>query len=152
MGSLHVSPGWSITLSAVILTFGTTVHLSDQRRIHRCLQRCWISRGVGNPRDVHHVLHVPDPPAASQRTDAAPSLGSAGILINVGAACFLLVDWIVVFFPIDKNMTATTTNWNVVMYRGTVAFAVTYCFVVGRKQYRAPVDLVKRHPQDGLAR
>ncbi|CAL3969715.1 unnamed protein product [Diplocarpon coronariae] len=111
----------------------------------------WDSKGlsflVGLLAPIHALIGVD-----SARTDAAPSLGSAGILINVGAACFLLVDWIVVFFLIDKNMTAATTNWNVVMYRGTVAFAVTYCFVVGRKQYRAPVDLVKRHPQDGLAR
>lgn len=67
------------------------------------------------------------------------------MIVNVGAVCFLLVVWVFVFFPIDKNVTAETMNWNVVMFCGTMIFAVVYYFVVGRKQYTPPVDLVKRH-------
>lgn len=41
-------------------------------------------------------------------------------------------------------VTAATMNWNVVIFVGTMAFAVVYYFVRGSGRYTAPVELVKR--------
>ena len=71
-------------------------------------------------------------------------LGSAGIFINIGAVCFLLIVLFFVFFPVESKVTAETMNWNVIMFCGTMIFAVVYYLVVGKKRYTAPVDLVKR--------
>jgi len=71
-------------------------------------------------------------------------LGRWGIFINIGAVLFLMVVWIFIFFPVALPVTPQTMNWNVVMFVGTMAFAVVYYLAVGRKTYRSPVDLVKR--------
>jgi choline transport protein len=73
------------------------------------------------------------------------SLGAAGIFINIGAVMFLLVVWVFVFFPVQTPVTPQTMNWNVVMFCGTMIFAVVYYFAWGRKYYTSPVDLVKRN-------
>jgi choline transport protein len=72
------------------------------------------------------------------------SLGRLGIFVNVGATLFLAVVWVFIFFPVSIPVTLETMNWNVVMFGGTMIFAVVYYIIVGRKTYRAPVDLVKR--------
>jgi choline transport protein len=72
------------------------------------------------------------------------SLGRFGIYINFGALLFLLVVWVFVFFPVAIPVTPSTMNWNVVMFGGTMIFAVVYYLVVGKSTYTPPVELVKR--------
>jgi len=73
------------------------------------------------------------------------SLGAAGIFINAGAVLFLLVVWVFIFFPLETPVTPETMNWNVVMFGGTMLFAMVYYFAWGRRVYTSPVDLVKRN-------
>lgn len=73
------------------------------------------------------------------------SLGKLGIFINVGAVLFLLVVWVFIFFPVAIPVTPSTMNWNVVMFGGTMIFAVVYYFTIGWKKYTSPADLVKRN-------
>jgi choline transport protein len=72
------------------------------------------------------------------------TLGRFGIFVNIGAVLFLLVVWVFVFFPVSIPVTPSTMNWNVVMFGGTMIFAIVYYLVVGRKTYTSPVELVKR--------
>ena len=58
---------------------------------------------------------------------------------------FLLIVWVFIFFPVAIPVTPTTMNWNVVMFGGTMIFAVVYYLFFGKKTYTAPVDLVKRN-------
>jgi choline transport protein len=73
------------------------------------------------------------------------TLGRYGIFINIGAVLFLLVVWVFVFFPTQTPVTPSTMNWNVVMFGGTMIFAIVYYAIVGRKTYTPPVELVKRN-------
>ena len=73
------------------------------------------------------------------------SMGRAGIFVNIGAVLFLLVVWIFVFFPINADVTPETMNWSSLMFFATMLFAVVYYVAVGKKQYKSPVELVKRH-------
>jgi len=57
---------------------------------------------------------------------------------------FLLVVWVFVFFPVATPVTPTTMNWNVVMFVGTMIFAVVYYLSVGKSTYTSPVEFVKR--------
>jgi choline transport protein len=72
------------------------------------------------------------------------TLGRFGIFVNIGAVLFLLVVWVFVFFPVSIPVTPSTMNWNVVMFGGTMIFAIVYYLAVGRKTYTSPVELVKR--------
>lgn len=73
------------------------------------------------------------------------TLGRCGIFVNIGAVLFLLVVWVFIFFPLQTPVTPSTMNWNVVMFGGTMIFAVIYYLCVGRNTYTAPVELVKRN-------
>jgi len=57
---------------------------------------------------------------------------------------FLLVVWVFVFFPVAIPVTPPTMNWNVVMFGGTMIFAVFYYLFVGKSAYTAPVEFVRR--------
>jgi choline transport protein len=73
------------------------------------------------------------------------TLGRYGIFVNIGAVLFLLVVWVFVFFPLQTPVTPSTMNWNIVMFGGTMIFACVYYVVVGKNNYTAPVELVKRN-------
>ncbi len=73
------------------------------------------------------------------------SMGKAGIFVNIGAVMFLLVVWVFVFFPINVDVTPETMNWSSLMFFATMLFAVVYYVAVGKRQYKSPVELVKRH-------
>jgi choline transport protein len=72
------------------------------------------------------------------------TLGRYGIFVNIGAVIFLLVVWVFIFFPLQTPVTPSTMNWNIVMFGGTMIFAMVYYIFVGRKTYTPPVELVKR--------
>lgn len=74
------------------------------------------------------------------------SLGRFGIFVNIGAVMFLSVVWVFAFFPIETPVDVKSMNWNVVMFGGTIIFAMLYYVFAGRFTYTAPVDLVKRSP------
>jgi len=143
----YVKPGWNIPLNAVILTFvitsllaliniGSTaafnaigsLAVSALLATYMISFTCLIIRRLGNE---------PLPPRRW-------SLGPAGIFINLGAVVYLLIVWVFIFFPTQTPVTPTTMNWNVVMFGGTMIFAVVYYIAVGRKTYTAPVEMVKR--------
>jgi choline transport protein len=72
------------------------------------------------------------------------TLGRYGIFVNIGAVIFLLVVWVFIFFPLQTPVTPSTMNWNIVMFGGTMIFAMVYYIFIGRKTYTPPVELVKR--------
>lgn len=143
----HVKPGWNIPLNAVLLTFAITTLLSliniGSTVAFNAIGSLAVSAILGTYMIsfvcliLRRLRKEPMPPCRW-------SLGRAGIFINIGAVCFLLVVWVFVFFPIEKEVTAETMNWNVVMFCGTIIFAVVYYLVIGNKSYTAPVELVKR--------
>lgn len=143
----HVKPGWNIPLNAVLLTFLITTLLSliniGSTVAFNAIGSLAVSAILGTYIISFVCLIIrrfSSEPLPSRRW----SLGKAGLFVNIGAVCFLLVVWVFVFFPIQKAVTPSTMNWNVVIFCGTMIFAVVYYFVVGKKQYTAPVDLVKR--------
>jgi amino acid transporter len=72
------------------------------------------------------------------------SLGRWGMVINIGALCFLAPLFVFVFFPLATPVKATTMNWSIVMYGGIIGLATLYYLVWGRKLYIPPVVLVRR--------
>ncbi|RKU42407.1 hypothetical protein DL546_005020 [Coniochaeta pulveracea] len=142
----HVKPGWNIPLNAIILTFVITTLLSliniGSTVAFNAIGSLALNALLGTyiisfTCLVLRRLRGPLPPRRW-------SLGAAGIFVNIGAICFLLVVWVFIFFPVETPVVPSTMNWNVVMFCGTMIFAVVYYFVFGRKYYTSPADLVKR--------
>lgn len=143
---LQVKPGWNIPLNAVILTFVITTLLS-LINIGSSVAFNAIGSLAVSALLATYIISFVCLILRRLRGDLPPSrwtLGHAGLPINIGAVAFLLVVWVFIFFPVATPVTPSTMNWNVVMFCGTMLFAVVYYFFRGRYSYTSPVDLVKR--------
>ncbi len=143
----QVKPGWNIPLNAVMLTFIITTLLSliniGSTVAFNAIGSLAVSALLGT-----YIISFSCLIARRLRSPLPArrwSMGKAGIFVNTGAVLFLLVVWVFVFFPISVEVTPDTMNWSSVMFCGTMLFSVMYYVFHGRKQYKSPVELVKRH-------
>lgn len=144
----YVKPGWNIPLNAVLLTFTITTLLSliniGSTVAFNAIGSLAVSAILGTYIISFTVLilrRLRKEPLPARRW----TLGRYGIFVNIGAVIFLLVVWVFIFFPLQTPVTPATMNWNIVMFGGTMIFAMVYYIFVGRKTYTPPVELVKRH-------
>lgn len=72
------------------------------------------------------------------------SLGPFGLVANIASLVFLLPLFVFAFFPLTSEFDSKSMNWGIVMYVGVIGFASGYYVVKGRKQFVAPVALVRR--------
>jgi choline transport protein len=72
------------------------------------------------------------------------SLGPYGLAINVVSVLFLLLAFIMCFFPPGPNPALESMNWSVLIYGCVMAFSLVYYYVKGRKIYVGPVQYVQR--------
>lgn len=71
------------------------------------------------------------------------SLGWWGGPINDIAIGFLIISLIFSFFPIYPMPTLADMNWAILIFGAVAILAFTHYAIYGRKQYIAPVELVK---------
>ena len=72
------------------------------------------------------------------------SMGRYASTVNTIAILYLVLVFVLCFFPEARQVHAATFNWNVVIYVTVVAFAVVFYLVNGRHTYAGPVVLIKR--------
>ncbi|KAK5651159.1 hypothetical protein OQA88_13206 [Cercophora sp. LCS_1] len=75
------------------------------------------------------------------------NLGRAGLPINVFSVLFLLLTFIMTFFPPVPNPTLEMMNWNILVYGTVVVFSVVYYIFRARFRYVGPVEITP--PRDG---
>lgn len=71
------------------------------------------------------------------------SLGRWGLLVNLLALMFLVLAFVMIFFPPMRSPNAQSMNWSVVIYAGVLLLSVCYYYGVARTKYIAPIELVK---------
>ncbi|OAA56905.1 Amino acid/polyamine transporter I [Cordyceps fumosorosea ARSEF 2679] len=93
-----------------------------------------------------HVKGAPAIPAAPF------SLGAWGLPVNAVAVSFLLLVFVVAFFPASPlpNLNAASMNWSSVILTVVVVWAMAYYFIWSRHVYEGPVKFVKRAAEDEL--
>jgi choline transport protein len=72
------------------------------------------------------------------------SLGKWGAPINDFSILYLVLVFIMSFFPEATPVTSETMNYNILIYGFTVCFAIGYFFLYGRRVYVGPVTLVRK--------
>jgi choline transport protein len=72
------------------------------------------------------------------------SLGVWGLPINLGAMAFILVAWVMAYFPGAANPTTQTMNWACMVYGIVLGVAALYYYFTGRHHYVGPVAYVKK--------
>jgi amino acid transporter len=144
---MQVKPGWNIPLNAVLITFTITCLLS-LINIGSTVAFNAIGSLAVSALLATYIISFTCLILKRVRGEPLPprrwNLGQFGIFVNIGAVIFLLIVWVFIFFPVSTPVTPTTMNWNVVMFCGTMIFAVIYYVIFGRKTYTSPVELVKR--------
>ncbi|KAK3323115.1 GABA permease [Cercophora scortea] len=72
------------------------------------------------------------------------SLGRAGLAINMFSTLFLILIFIMSFFPPSPQPAAETMNWSILVYGTVVLGSVTYYLLQGRYRYAGPVYYVRK--------
>jgi choline transport protein len=72
------------------------------------------------------------------------TLGKYGLAINIVSILFLLLAYIMIFFPPTPNPIVSGMNWSVVIYVGVMSISLIYFYFKGRYVYVGPVEYVKK--------
>lgn len=63
--------------------------------------------------------------------------------MNVLALMFLILAFVMIFFPPAPDPAPESMNWSIVIFVGVLTLSLCY-FLRARYKYTGPVDLVKR--------
>lgn len=72
------------------------------------------------------------------------SLGRWGLPVNITSMVFLVVFFILAFFPTAPHPDASTMNWNILIYGAVILLSTVYYHVWGKKVYDGPVEYVRK--------
>lgn len=72
------------------------------------------------------------------------SLGRFGLAINIVSEIFLMIMFVLAFFPSVPYPSAAEMNWNILIYGVTVIFSLLYYLFYGRHKYVGPVEYVRK--------
>ncbi len=73
------------------------------------------------------------------------SLGRWGLPVNTLAMCFLLISFVMSFFPSYVDPSAADMNWAIVLFAFVLVAASVDYYFRAHKVYKPPVELVKRY-------
>ncbi|KAJ5155229.1 hypothetical protein N7492_008032 [Penicillium capsulatum] len=143
----YVTPGWNIPLNSVMVSLVVTVLLSMINIGSEVALNAVISLTITSLLSAY-IVSIACVLLKRLRGQPLPhhrwTLGRFGMVVNIGALCFLLPIYIFAFFPLYSNVTRETMNWGVVMYIGVIISASIYYWARGRHHFIPPVALVKR--------
>lgn len=72
------------------------------------------------------------------------NLGKWALSINIVSEVFLVVMFVLVFFPESPDPAAASMNWAIVIYGAVVLLSMIYYFFRGRHRYVGPVEYVRK--------
>ena len=72
------------------------------------------------------------------------SLGNYGLTINILALLFLVLSFVMICFPPQRDPTLQSMNWSIVIFAGVLVLSWGYYYWRARHKYVGPVKLVKK--------
>lgn len=72
------------------------------------------------------------------------SLGRLGLPLNIFSVAFLVLAFIMTFFPQSPHPGVASMNWNILVFGTIVVFSTIFFVVVGRHRYAGPVEYVRK--------
>ncbi|EGD99721.1 GABA permease [Trichophyton tonsurans CBS 112818] len=143
----HVNPSWNIPLHAVIVSLVVTILLALINVGSTTALNAITSLTVASLMSAY-LISIGCILLKRIRGEALPSrrwsLGIYGGFINAAAMLFLFPLFVFSFFPLTKEVDATTMNWSSLIYVSVILFATVYYFAYGKKTYVPPSSLVRR--------
>ncbi|KAJ4983075.1 amino acid transporter [Stagonosporopsis vannaccii] len=143
----YVRPGWNIPINALLVCLGSSLVLACINFGSEVTLNAIVS--ISNAALIFSYI-VSIGCIRLKRLRGEPllprrwSLGNWGGLVNDLALVFLTVAFIFSFFPMTPNPAAIDMNWAALMFGALAILATVNYFVSARKNYIAPVSLVKQ--------
>jgi choline transport protein len=142
----QVRPGWDIPVNAIIvvlgvslaitaLNFGSAVALNAIISLSNAALLISYITSIG----LLRLKRLRNQPLLPRRW----SLGKWGGPVNDVALAFLIVSFVMSFFPTSPNPDAADMNWAIVIFVVVVVAAMVNYYVNAHKHYIPPVCLVK---------
>lgn len=143
----QVKPGWDVPLNSIVLVLGLSLAVT-------CL-------GFGSNIAIDAVISLSNAGLLISYISSVSlivlkrlrgeellprrwSLGRFGWPVNLVALAFLWLSFVMSFFPTYVDPTPADMNWAIVMFGGVVIFASIDYYFRAHKNYRPPVELVKK--------
>jgi choline transport protein len=142
-----VQPGWDIPLNAVIVTLIFTV-LVSLIIIGSTIPFFIITSLVGVGLTSSYIIAISCIIYKRLKGEALPpsrfSLGRAGLPVNLIAVAFLLLAYVMLFFPAAPHPTPESMNWTILIYGSAIIFSLAYYYIYARHKYVGPVTYVRK--------
>lgn len=144
----YVRPGWDVSVNSIIvswlvtcllslLNIGSPVAFNSVASLSICgvLASYIVSTGCVTRKRILDEELLP----------SKFSLGRwKGLALNVASLIYLVIFFVLTFFPIDVNPTLSVMNWTCLMFGATILFALLDYVIRGRHVYDGPVEYVRK--------
>ena len=146
-GLMQVRPGWDVPVNSVIVSFIITILLSLINIGSTTAFNAIVSLGTASLLSSY-IVSITCIIIKRWRHERLPpkrwGLGRYGMAINIVSVAYLIIFFVFCFFPVATPVTASTMNWNILIYGVVLSFAICYFFVRGRFVYSGPVIYVNK--------
>ncbi|KAH9207657.1 putative GABA permease [Leptodontidium sp. 2 PMI_412] len=143
----EVRPGWDIPLNSVLVSFTITTLLSLVNIASTAAFNA-VAGLITAALTSSYIVSIACVRLKRFRGEPLPyacwSLGKWGAPINDASIAYLVLIFVISFFPVKKRVDVATMNWNVVIYGLTVGFSGVFFWFKGRFVYHGPVTLVRK--------
>lgn len=142
-----VSPRWNLPVNSIFFTFLTTTLLS-LINIGSMTALNSITSLATNALLTSYMCSIGC--LIWRRVTKQPllpskfSLGKWALAINISSEIFLIIAFVLAFFPLFKKPDPANMNWNILIYGAVVLLSLTYYFLRGRYRYVGPVEYVRK--------
>ncbi|KAI7189633.1 amino acid permease [Hortaea werneckii] len=145
----RVRPGLDVPVNAILVSFAFAACISLVNIGSTAAFNSITSLGTGTLTISYIIclscmiwLRIAGKPLLPSRFDLGRSLGLA---LNVVAVGFLVLVFVIAFFPPvpEPLLTVVSMNWSILIFGVVVVFAMLYYLLWGRKVYVGPVEYVR---------
>ncbi|KAI7537202.1 amino acid permease [Hortaea werneckii] len=145
----HVRPGLDVPVNAILFSFTFAACISLVNIGSTAAFNSITSLGTGTLTISYIIclscmiwLRINGKPLLPSRFDLGRSFG---LTLNVTAVGFLVLVFVIAFFPPvpEPLLTVVMMNWSILIFGVVVLFSMLYYFLWGRKVYVGPVEYVR---------
>ncbi|OTA37131.1 hypothetical protein BTJ68_02972 [Hortaea werneckii EXF-2000] len=145
----RVRPGLDVPVNAIVVSFTFAACISLVNISSTAAFNSITSLGTGTLTISYIIclscmiwLRIAGKPLLPSRFDLGRSFGLA---LNLTAVGFLVLVFVIAFFPPvpEPLLTVVSMNWSILIFGVVVLFSMLYYFLWGRKVYVGPVEYVR---------
>lgn len=143
----YVRPGWDLPLNSIMVSYTIALLLSLINIGSSVAFNIITSLGTGALLSSYIVSISCVTLKRLRKEPLLPrrfSLGRLGLPLNVFSVCFLVLAFVMTFFPQSPKPELGAMNWNILVFGAIVIFSMVFFLVVGRHRYVGPVEYVRK--------